>query len=361
MCMDGPGMRVLVLDPGSTSTKLAWFRADARRAEETVDHPPELTRAALPEQLEPRLAAVRAFVDRTDGRPPDAVVTLGGLLGPVEGGVYAIERPMLEVLRAGRFGVHASALGAMMAAQLVAERGGQALAVDPISTDELEPVARISGVPGVERWGRSHALSLKAVARLAAARLERPLEQTRQVGLHLGGGISVAAMRGGRVVDVNDAMLGMGPFSGRRAGALPIRGVLDLAFAPGASRAEVERRLVHDSGLAGYLGTSDLAEVERRAHSGDLRAREVRAAMVYQIVKEAGAMAASFDFDVHAVVITGGMLRSEWMQDELSSRLARLGPVFCYPGEREIDALAQAALRILRGEESVKVYRGAQA
>ncbi|CAN0568910.1 unnamed protein product, partial [Laminaria digitata] len=254
---------------------------------------PEDRLRSLTDQLGSRRSALEAFIAKTGVLRFDAVIALGGLLRPGPGGVYAVDGPMVEDLRAERHGGHASGLGALLAADLSAQGHGVALVADPISTDELLPVARISGVPGIERWGRSHALSLKAAARRAAASLGCALSQTRLVGVHLGGGISVAALQGGRIVDVNDAMLGMGPFSGARAGALPLRGVLELAFAPGAERADLETRLVKQSGLIGYLGTDDVQQVELRIAQGDALAQRVLEAMLYQVRKEAGAMAAA--------------------------------------------------------------------
>lgn len=349
-------MRVLVLNPGSTSTKLAWFEDGAEQEACRSTCAPDDRLLPLTGQLESRRRAVEAFIAKSKVPRFDAIIALGGLLRAGPGGVYAVDGPMLTELRAERHGAHASGLGALIAAELCEQAHGLALVADPISTDELCPVARISGVPGIERWGRSHALSLKAAARRAAAALGRPLAQTRLVGLHLGGGISVAALRAGRIVDVNDAMLGMGPFSGARAGALPLRGVLDLAFAPGAQRAELETRLVKRSGLMGYLGTDDLRQVELRIAEGDALAQQVLEAMLYQVCKEAGAMAATLDFDVQGVAVTGGMVASGHVAEKMQDGLRGLAPVFVYPGDLEMQALAEQAFAVLRGEVEAQEY-----
>jgi len=349
-------MRVLVVNPGSTSTKLAWFEDGAEREACRSTCPPEERLSPLTDQIESRRRVLEAFIKKTGAPRFDAVIALGGLLRAGPGGVYAVDRPMLADLRAQRHGAHASGLGALLAADLSAQGHGVALVADPISTDELQPVARISGVPGIERWGRSHALSLKAAARRAATSLACDLSQTRLVGLHLGGGISVAALKAGRIIDVNDAMLGMGPFSGARAGALPLRGVLDLAFAPGAQRAEVETRLVKQSGLMGYLGTDDVRQVELRMAQGDVLAQQVLEAMLYQVRKEAGAMAAALGFDVQAFAVTGGMVASEHIARALQDTLSGMAPVLVYPGDLEMQALAEQAFAVLRGEIQAQEY-----
>ena len=280
---------------------------------------------------------------------------------PMEGGSYRIDDTMLGDLASARYGEHASLLGGLIAHELAEERGLPAYVVDPVTVDELDPAARVSGVPGVERLGRGHALSLKAVSRLAAEECDRPLAETRFAAAHLGGGISVAALRGGRIVDVNDALLGMGPFSPYRAGALPLRGVLDLVYGTKADNQKTTRRIVEKklrstSGLFGYLGTGDLIEIETRIGEGDTLAAEILEAMIYQIAKELGAMAAALAFEIDGIILTGGMSRSEFIVDALRERLADVAPFFVYPGEREMEALALGVLRVLRGEETARVY-----
>lgn len=349
---------VLVVNPGSTSTKLAlWSEAGCSHQEELAHDPAEIAAILrIADQLPTRLAAARAFLAGAGEPALAAVVGRGGPLRPLEGGTYAVDEAMAADLAAARYGEHASLLGGLIARALAAERGLPAFVVDPVSVDELDPVARLSGLPEIERLGRSHALSLKAVSRLAAAELGRPLAATRFAAAHLGGGISVAALRGGRIVDVNDALLGMGPFTPYRAGALPLRGVLDLAFAPNTSRGQVEKRLRAESGLYAYLGTGDLIEVEARIAAGDARAKAVFDAMAYQIAKELGAVAAALGLGLDGVILTGGMSKSALLVGRLRERVGALGPFFVYPGEREMEALALGALRVLRGEEAARAY-----
>ncbi|MBN2171289.1 MAG: butyrate kinase [Candidatus Krumholzibacteriota bacterium] len=347
-------LTILVINPGSTSTKLALWGEDGPVLERTLEH--EDGSGAIAAQLPARRDDVLAFLE-ANGRPaPDAVCGRGGLLRPMEGGTYLIDEAMLDDLRSARYGEHASLLGGLIAHELGRRWRVPAFVVDPVTVDEMDAVARYSGVPEITRQGRSHALSLKAVARLAAAELDKPLGDTRFAAAHLGGGISVAALRGGRIADVNDALLGMGPFSPYRAGALPVRGLLDLAFAPGTDRARLEHRLAKESGLCAYLGTGDLKEIERRIAAGDAAARGAFDAMAYQIAKEIGAMAAALGGELDGVILTGGMARSDLLTERLRDRVGFLGRVFSYPGEREMEALAQGALRVLQGREQAKRY-----
>jgi len=349
---------VLVINPGSTSTKIALYDEEGPRIEENLEHDAEALAAfaSIAEQLPLREQALHGFLARAGGPVLHAVVGRGGPLKPLEGGTYTVDEKLLEDLRSARYGEHASLLGGLLARRVADAHKIPAYVVDPVTVDEMDPLARVSGVKGVERNGRSHALSLKAVTRLAAARVGKPLDQSRFVAAHLGGGISVAAMKGGRIVDVNDALLGMGPFSANRAGALPLRGVLDLAFAPGATRKQLEKLLSSEAGLMSYLGTADLKEIERRAEGGDGKAEFAFRAMVYQIAKEIGAAAAALKGRIDGVILTGGMSRSDFLMQELRPYIDFLGQLFHYPGEREMEALAQGGLRVLEGREKAKSY-----
>ena len=354
---------VLVINPGSTSTKLALWGETGPLRVENLDHDPDAIAGCerVVDQLPARLTAVREFLAEAGNPAFEAVAGRGGPMRPMGGGSYRIDEEMLRDLGSARYGEHASLLGGLIAHELAKERGVPAFVVDPVTVDELDAVARISGVPEVERLGRGHALSLKAVSRLAAEDCDRPLEDTRFAAAHLGGGISVAALRGGRIVDVNDALLGMGPFSPYRAGALPLRGVLDLVYgtetdSQKTTRREIETKLRSASGLFGYLGTGDLIEIESRIGQGDERAAEIFEAMIYQIAKELGAMSAALSFELDGFILTGGMSRSDLLVDALSERLSELAPFFVYPGEREMEALALGALRVLRGEETARAY-----
>lgn len=348
---------ILVINPGSTSTKLALFDTEVSR-QVTVDHDPASFNAdgGVVAQLGLREDAVLAFLTEAGDPRLEAVVGRGGPLRPLEGGTWLVDDAMVADLKSARWGEHASLLGGLLARRLADRHGVNAYVVDPVSVDEMDPLARLSGVPGIERNGRSHALNIKAVARLAADELGKPLPDTRFAVAHMGGGISVAAMRGGRIADVNDALLGMGPFSPYRAGALPIRGILDLAFAEGADRRELEKKLSTESGLQGYLGTGDLREVEKRIDDGDGFADRILRAMGLQIAKEIGAVAAFLGGDLDGVILTGGMAKSELLLTHLRERIGWIAPIQVFAGEREMDAMAAGARRILNGKEAVRLY-----
>jgi|WetSurMetagenome_2_1015567.scaffolds.fasta_scaffold24649_4 butyrate kinase len=346
---------ILVVNPGSTSTKAAVFDGPALRASITIRHAAEEL-AAFPginDQFAYRLAAVRTWATG-QAAAPSAVVTLGGLLRPVSGGTYRVNAAMLNDARSGIQGEHASNLGCALADDLARGFHCQALVVDPVSVDEFEPLARYSGHPLLPRRSLSHALNIHAVARRAGERLDIAYTDLRLVVAHLGGGISVAPVRGGRIIDVNDASSG-GPFSPERTGTLPLREFITLCFS-GVAEEQVRALVVGKGGLVAYLGTNDAADVERRIAAGDDAAREVYEAMAYQIAKEIGAMAAVLQGSLHAVVLTGGLASSTMLVNWIAGRVAFLGPLLVFPGEDELRSLAEAALRVLREEETALEY-----
>ncbi len=352
---------VLAVNPGAGSTKLALYRGASPAREERLDHPELLDRPAARvwDELPGRVAAVRAFLARAEVRPGDlaAVAGRGGLLPPLGSGAWEVDAAMLADLeRAGR-GEHASNLGAPIARAIADEHGCPALVVDPVSVDELLPVARVTGLAGIERRSFTHALNLRAVARRFAAERGRTLADLRLVGVHLGTGVSLAAFAGGRMVDVANPQ-DEGPFSGDRAGGVPATALVDLCFAAGADARAVKRRLFGDGGLYAHLGTRDAREALRRADAGDARAALVLDAMCLQIAKAAGALAATLEGRVDAVLLTGGMAHLAPIVDAIRRRVAWIAPVHVLPGEDELRALAEGALRVVRGEEPARSYAG---
>lgn len=358
-----PQHRILVINPGSTSTKLAYFEGTERIRQEDVEHPAsELASFAdIASQRDYRYGAVASFMARSGlgAGKLDAVSARGGLFGPIEGGVYKVTQKMVDDLvdsraRAGR--EHASNLGCMLALRLSGEFGIPAFTADPVTVDELDDVARISGVPEIARKSQLHALNIKAVVREAAAESGNPVDTMNFVVAHMGGGVSVAAVRGGRIVDVNNALLGMGPFSPQRAGALPTGELVAQCYSGRYTRDALEDKLIKNSGLAGYLGTSDVREVERRIKAGDNNAELVFAAMAYQTAKEIAAMSAALFGKVDAVLLTGGVARSEMFVEMVGLRVGHIARVRVYPGEREMEALAYYAGAALSGTEKIKSY-----
>ncbi len=350
---------VLAINPGAGSTKLALYRAEAVVAREVVRHDErELAGfARVADQLPLRAAAVRAFLSRAGVERGGlaAAVGRGGLFRPVESGAYLVDEAMLRDARAGARGDHAANLGALLAAEAAAEHGCPALVVDAVSLDELEPVARLSGLAGVERTSLCHALNLRAVARLHARAVGRPLPELRLVLAHLGTGASLAALREGRLVDVVNPQ-DEGPFSGDRCGGVPATALIELCFAPGADRGALRRRLFGDGGLHSYLGTRDVREAARRAREGDARAALVLDAMGYQLAKAAGEMAAALEGRVDAVLLTGGAVHEPALVAAIRPRVEWIAPIAIYAGEDELSALADGARRVLAGEERAKRY-----
>ncbi len=347
---------VFVINPGSTSTKLAFFGPKKSRWEHTAEHPQGI--GAHPRDvLDKRAEEITALLgDKLTQWKPAAVVGRGGPLRPLEGGTYEVNDQMIDELLSERWSAHASNLGAPLAKIFARKWNVPAYVVDPVTVDNFTELARVSGVPRITRRCRSHALNIRACAHLAASKLGKPLNRTRLIVAHLGGGISVACVAGGKIVDVNDALLGMGPFSPTRAGAVPIGPLVDMATSGDYSKEQLLHLLTHDSGFAGYLDTNSLVRVEEMISEGDENARLVRDAMIYQIAKEIGACAAVLKGKVDAVVLTGGLVHSHHFRKVLRSYVRWLGRIFVFPGEREMEALAAGAFRVLNGEEKVKDY-----
>lgn len=350
--------RILAVNVGSTSTKVAFYRDAERLVQETLTYSAADLAGFkdLREQLPLREAGLRAFIEKNaiDMGKVDLVVSRGGLGRPAPAGAYAVDAAMCEDLMEGRYGKHPSALGPSMAMGLARQYGMPAVVIDPPSTDEFAPLARVSGLPEIERKSAFHALNQKAAARKAAATLKKPYEEVNLVVAHLGGGITVGAHSRGRVIDCTHGLT-EGPFSPERAGALPTQDLLDLSGR--VSPKDLSKKLVGQGGLAAYLGTTNAVEVEAAVKKGDAKAEVIYRAMAYQVAKDIGAMAAVLAGDVDGVVLTGGLAHSEMLTGWVGQRVKFVAPVFIFPGEDEMEAMAEGALRILRGEETPRTYR----
>lgn len=354
------GHRILVINPGSTSTKIAVYLGEDRMFQETISHGGERL-AGLGDvlsQYQVRLGGILEVLDKHGECVDafDAVIGRGGLLKPVEGGVYEVNDKMIHDLVGNGSVPHASNLGAPLAREIANRAGVRAYIADPIVVDEMWPVARLSGLPELPRRSVFHALNQKAVARQAAEDMGSRYEDVNFVVAHLGGGITVGAHLRGRVVDVSNGLDGEGPFTPERAGALPSLGVVGLCYSGRYTEEDIMRKLAGSGGLVAHLGTNDAIEVERRIDAGDEHAKLVYEAMAYQVAKEIGAYAAVLSGDVDAIIITGGLAHSRRLVDWISERVDYIAPVIVYPGENEMQALAQACLRVLRGEEEARVY-----
>ena len=351
---------IIVINPGSTSTKMALFQGTEKVAEAAVSHPAdELDQFEnVADQFELRMRNIDEWLDQhlLENVKVTAVAGRGARLCPLDSGAYGINDRMLQDLHAMKYSNHAGNLGAIIADFLGRRFGVPAIIYDPITVDGFNACARISGVPEIERVCRSHALNIREICRRQAEAVGAGFAEVNFVAAHLGGGISVAAVEKGRIVDVNDALLGMGPFSTERAGALPIGPLVDLAYSGGYTRKELINKLSRESGLKAYLGESDLRRIEAMIDAGDEKAALYFHAMVYQVAKEIGACVVVLKGNLQAIVITGGMARSERLVNTLREYISFLGPVSVVPGEFEMEALAAGARRVLAGQEIIKEY-----
>jgi len=324
-------MKILVINPGSTSTKVAIFEDEKQIDLKVLRHSPEELSnfKTLWEQFDFRLKIILDFLEEKNLKPSDfsAVVGIGGLLRPVKGGTYRVNDKMLEDARANFQGEHPSNLGCALAYEIAKLGGVDAFIVDPVSVDEFEPLARYSGHPLIQRRSLSHALNIHAVARLASEKIGKKLDETNFVIAHLGGGISVCPVKGGKIIDANDASSD-GPFSPERTGGLPLQPFISLCFSGKYTEQEIRKMVMGKGGLVAYLGTNNADEVEKRIQNGDEYAREVYEAMAYQIAKEIGAMATVLKGKVDAVVLTGGLANVLGNIGELMIEEFKLGEAY---------------------------------
>ncbi len=374
--------RVLVINPGTTSTKFGIFTRAGEVLARNIHHgDDEIERfkgRPMLDRLEYRAGKIEAALAEAGYSPTGeatekdvslpthsaqnaeemgqlpwaAVAGRGGLLPPMECGTYLVDGAMVEELRQARRGEHACNLGAVLALRFAQAAGAHAYIVDPVTVDEWQARARRSGSPLVARVCIGHALNTKAVARRYAREQGRRYEELRLIVVHMGSGITVSAHRGGRMIDSNS--IEEGPFGPDRTGSLPVRELIKLCSSGRMTQAELDRHLFGDGGLFAYLGTRDLKEVERRIECGDADAAAVLEAMIYQIGKEAGAMAAVLEGRAEAVLLTGGMAHSERVVKRLRQYVEWIAPVRVYPGEDELRALAEGVFRVLDGEEAAK-------
>ncbi|HHE46724.1 MAG TPA: butyrate kinase [Bacteroidetes bacterium] len=353
-----PGKEVLiVINPGSTSTKFALWSRDGCVVERVVRHDAAQLARKVADQFDYRLGLIdRELESLIDSVEVVGVVGRGGPLRPLEGGTYTVNDAMLNDLRSSRYSNHASNLGAMLADHYARRFGVKAYIVDPVTTDELDDVARLSGVPWIERKSRAHVLNIKAVVRRACAELSVDIHDSRFVVAHLGGGISVAAVDRYRIADVNDALHGMGPYSPERAGALPIGPLVERCFSGEVTRQELLDELARNAGLKGYLGTSDVREVLKRIGEADRKADLALRGMIYQTAKEIGAAASALEGGFDAVILTGGLAQSDEIVNMLKKYISFLGKVLVFPGEGELQALAEGGFRVLDGQENALEY-----
>ncbi|MDD4297786.1 MAG: butyrate kinase [Ruminiclostridium sp.] len=352
------GIKLFVINPGSTSTKVALFEDETVLFESTVRHNTSDFKSfsSIIAQNEYRLEIINTLLHTNDVdlAKVDAFVGRGGLLRPLVGGTYYVNHKMLEDLKASRYGEHASNLGAIIVFDLSEKYGKKAYVVNPVVVDELMDISRITGLPEMQNVSIFHALNQKAVARRAAEEINLQYNEARFIVAHLGGGISVGIHDHGKVIDVNNA-LEDGPFSPERAGSLPMKQVIDLCYSGKYSKSELIRKLIGNGGLIAHTGTSDCKVLVEQAKN-DEYIRLLLEALIYRVSREICAGAAALYGGIDSILVTGGLAYSDFIVDRIKQRVSFLAPVRVYPGENEMMALAKGVIDVLKGNETPLEY-----
>lgn len=353
-------IKSLIINPGSTSTKIGVFEDENLLFEETLRHSTEEISqyATIVDQKDFRKKIITDLLAEKnfDIKSLNVVVGRGGMLKPIPGGTYAVTDELLNDLKVGVQGQHASNLGGILAREIGDELGVPSYIVDPVVVDELQTVARYSGVPELPRTSVFHALNQKAVAKRYAKEAGKAYESLRLIVVHMGGGVSVGAHVGGKVVDVFNALDGDGAFSPERAGAVPSGALVKMCFSGKYTEKEVYSKIVGKGGFNAYLGTNDMRTVTKMANEGDAHAAEVKAAFIYQVAKDIGSMACVLEGQVDQIIVTGGIAYGAEVIEALKKMAGWIAPFTVYPGEDELLALAQGALRVMNGEEKAMEY-----
>ncbi len=350
---------ILAINPGSTSTKFALFEEENLLFEKTLRHSTEELSEfrEIADQFHFRKDLIVKELKERNVNHIAAIIGRGGLIRPIESGIYKVNELMKEDLKKGLLGQHASNLGGLIADDIASSfPGSVAYIVDPVVVDELMPEARISGLPEIERLSIFHALNQKAVARMYASSVGKKYEELNLIVAHMGGGISVGSHSKGRVIDVNNALNGDGPFSPERSGGLPAGQLVDLCFSQKYSQEEIKSMLTGKGGLVAYLGTNNFQEVCKSADSGDKKASLLIDALTWQVAKEIGAMATTLCGFVDAIILTGGLAHQEMLIKKIQARVEYISRIMVYPGEDEIKALAYNGLLALDGKIEIKAY-----
>lgn len=350
----------LILNPGSTSTKIGVMEDETLVFEETLRHSTEeiAKYATIFDQKDFRKEVILSVLKEKnfDLKTLDVVVGRGGMLKPIPGGTYPTSDELLEDLKIGVQGQHASNLGGILAKEIGDEIGVPSYIVDPVVVDELDPVARYSGVPELPRTSVFHALNQKAVAKRYAKEVGKAYDELNLIVVHMGGGVSVGAHKKGKVVDVNNALDGDGAFSPERAGGVPSGALVKLCFSGKYTEKEVYKMLVGNGGLNAYLNTNDMRDVLKAMAEGDEKNKSIFEAFIYQVSKDIGAMATVLEGKVDKIVVTGGIAYSDVVVNAIKERTGWIADFQVYGGEDELLALAQGAIRVLSGEEKAMEY-----
>ncbi|ATD53993.1 butyrate kinase [Clostridium chauvoei] len=353
--------KLLIINPGSTSTKIGVYEGEKEILEETLRHSAEeiAKYPTIYDQFQFRKEVILNVLKEKnfDIKTLDAVVGRGGMLKPMEGGTYKVNEVMLEDLKNGVQGQHASNLGGILSNEIGKELGVPAFIVDPVVVDELSDIARISGVPDIPRRSKFHALNQKAVAKRYGEESGKGYENLNLIVVHLGGGVSVGAHKNGKVIDVNNALDGDGPFSPERAGSVPVGDLIKLCYSGKYTEKEIANRMVGKGGFVAYLGTNDVRDVLKAIEEGNKEAKLIYDAFIYQVCKAIGEMSTVLYGKVDAILVTGGIAYSQKVIADIKSRVEWISKIVPYPGEDELLALTQGAIRVLDGKEEAKEYK----
>ena len=353
-------VKSLIINPGSTSTKIGVFEDENLLFEETLRHSTEEISqyASIVDQKDFRKKIITDLLEEKnfDIKTLNVVVGRGGMLKPIPGGTYAVTDELLADLKVGVQGQHASNLGGILAREIGDSIGVPSYIVDPVVVDELMPIARYSGVPELPRTSVFHALNQKAVAKRYAKEQGKPYDSLNLVVVHMGGGVSVGAHENGRVIDVFNALDGDGAFSPERAGAVPSGALIKMCFSGQYTEKEIYKKLVGNGGFNAYVGTNDMRDVEKMVNDGDKKADEAREAFIMQVAKDIGSMACVLKGKVDQIIVTGGIAYDKHVVAGLKERAGFIAPFTVYPGEDELLALTQGALRVMNGEEKAMEY-----
>ncbi len=352
---------ILAVNPGSTSTKIAIFEDEKLVSEVGLDHPvSEISKFPKTiDQLDFRLKVIKDYLksQNYDINKLDACVGRGGYLHPIEAGTYTVNDAIVHDLSIALHGDHAANLGALLAKKIGDEVGCPAYTVDPTAVDELQPVARLSGMPDITRRSKIHALNMRAVSREYAKSIGKKFEDLNLIVAHMGGGCTTGAISHGKMIDMFNGLDGDGAFAPTRSGGVPVGDLIRLCYSGKYPTVDdMMKHAVGNAGIVAYLGTADMREVDKMIENGDKKARLVKDAFIYQHAKDIGALSVVLKGDVDAVILTGGIAYDKDVTDGIASYVQRIAPVVVIPGEREMIALCQGALRVLNGEEEAKTY-----
>lgn len=352
--------KILAINPGSTSTKIALYEDENPVFVESITHSPKDIKDlhGYQEQYHFRSEVIRRVLAEkgVDLHSLTAVVGRGGTFKPLKSGTYEVNDAMKNDVLTGNVATdHISNIGCLLAADIAEPLDIPAFIVDPVSVDEFDDVARISGHPEIPRRSLAHALNIKMVAKKFARKVGKPYEEMNLVIAHLGGGITISSHRKGMMVDVNNAN-DEGPFSPQRCGTLPITGLAKLCYSGKYDEKQMKIQLVKRGGMFAYLGMDNMLDVKKQIDAGDEKSKLIVEAMAYQIGKYIGAYAAVLDGDVDAILITGGLAYNDWFMEMVEKKVRWIAPVHIFPGEDEMEGLVRGVLRVLTGEEKAKEY-----